>query len=111
MLGLFDATHIGWRNEPIYRFGISANKLFDHMHAGRPVIHSVNAGNDPIREAGCAISVMSEHARAIADAILQLYHMAEERMVLGHKSRDYGHEQSYLYLVARKIPPGFYLRK
>ncbi|RQW26450.1 glycosyltransferase WbuB [Rhodobacteraceae bacterium CH30] len=68
-LAEMDALYIGWRKLPIYRFGINPNKLFDYMMAGKPVIHSVDAGNDIVAAAGCGISVASEDADAIAGAV------------------------------------------
>ncbi len=90
MLQCFDVCYIGWHHYPLYRFGISANKLFDYMYAKKPIIHSVDAGNDPVVEAACGISVPPENARAIADAIITLYRMsAQERDVLGARAREY----------------------
>jgi glycosyltransferase involved in cell wall biosynthesis len=51
-LAEMDSLFIGWRKLPIYRFGINPNKLFDYLMAGKPVIHSVDAGNDMVKDAG-----------------------------------------------------------
>lgn len=67
-----DALYIGWRKLPIYRFGINPNKLFDYLMAGKPVLHSVEAGNDMVLDAGAGISVGAEDAAAIADGLLRL---------------------------------------
>jgi glycosyltransferase involved in cell wall biosynthesis len=71
-LAEMDALFIGWHKLPIYRFGINPNKLFDYLMAARPVIHSVEAGNDLVKEAGAGISVAAEDALAIADAVRAL---------------------------------------
>jgi hypothetical protein len=52
-LAAIDIAYIGWQRVPIYRFGIAPNKLMDYMMAGCAVLHSVEAGNDPVAEAGC----------------------------------------------------------
>jgi glycosyltransferase involved in cell wall biosynthesis len=80
LLQRFDLAYIGWRRQPLYRFGISPNKLIDYMMAGRPVLHAVEAGNDPVREAGCGLSVAPEDPQAIADGVLAL-------LALGHEGR------------------------
>jgi hypothetical protein len=57
LLAQFDIAYIGWQRTPIYRFGIAPNKLMDYMMAGRAVLHSVEAGNDPVAEAGAGLTV------------------------------------------------------
>ncbi len=85
-----DVLYIGWQNSKLYRFGISANKIFDYLLAKKPIVHSVNAGNDPIQEAEAGISVEPANPQKIADAILQLYHMsAVERNKMGENGRKY----------------------
>lgn len=65
-------SYAGLRRHAIYRFGISLNKIYDGMLAGRPIIGSYTAGNDPIREAGCGISVEADDPRALSAAIESL---------------------------------------
>lgn len=71
-LAQMDALFIGWRKLPIYRFGINPNKLFDYLMAGKPVIHSVEAGNDMVKDAGAGLSVAAEDPAAIAAAVREL---------------------------------------
>jgi hypothetical protein len=54
LAGAIDIAYIGWQRVPIYRFGIAPNKLMDYMMAGCVVLHSVEAGNDPVAEAAAA---------------------------------------------------------
>src|SRR5690606_6102044 len=60
LLQRFDVAYIGWRRQPLYRFGIAPNKLMDYMMAARPILHAVEAGNDPVAEAGCGLTVTPE---------------------------------------------------
>jgi len=87
-LAKMDVLFIGWHYSKIYRFGISANKLFDYLASARPIIHSVDAVNDPVFEARAGISVKPENSKEIADAILKLYKMPEsKRNELGQNGR------------------------
>ena len=89
-LNEMDAAYIGWSNLPIYRFGISPNKLFDYMLAAKPIIHSVTAGNDLVAEANCGISVPAEDVAAIANAITQMLNTAESsRQAWGQNGYQY----------------------
>jgi len=88
MLRRFDLAYIGWKRQPLYRFGISPNKLIDYMMAARPVLHAVDAGNDPVLEAGCGLTVAPEDPQAVADGILALLALgADGRAALGQRGR------------------------
>ena len=85
-----DALYIGWNKLPIYRFGICPNKLFDYMLSGKPVIHSVTAGNDLVAEANCGVSVAAEDSLAIAKALIKISRMSAEQLtLLGKNGKQY----------------------
>ena len=90
LLAQFDMAYIGWQRVPIYRFGIAPNKLMDYMMAGRAVLHSVDAGNDPVAEAGCGITVAPESPGAVAQGLRQLAACtADERHAMGARGRAF----------------------
>ncbi|BEV72266.1 O-antigen biosynthesis protein WlbE [Paludibacterium sp. THUN1379] len=107
LLAHMDALFIGWRKLPIYRFGINPNKLFDYMMSARPVIHSVEAGNDIVREAQAGLSVAAEDPAAIAAAVRQLMAMdPAERQRLGENGKRYvldNHDYSVLAKRFQKL--------
>ncbi|TKR56508.1 glycosyltransferase family 4 protein [Allopusillimonas ginsengisoli] len=85
-----DVGYISLKAEPLFRFGISPNKLFDYMLAGLPVLSCIKAGNDPVQEAGCGLSVPSTTVEDVAQALQSLASMSEaERKVMGARGRDY----------------------
>lgn len=89
-LSLMDLLFIGWNKNPLYRFGISPNKIFDYEMAAKPIVHAVEAANDPVAEAGCGISVEPENPKAIADAVLRLVSMSpDEREEMGRRGHEY----------------------
>jgi glycosyltransferase involved in cell wall biosynthesis len=100
-----DIAFIGWQRVPIYRFGIAPNKLMDYMMAGKAVLHSVEAGNDPVAESGCGITVKPEDAQAIADGLRQLAaKSAKERRTMGEFGRAFVMQHhSYPVLAARFV--------
>lgn len=84
------AGYISLRPEPLFRFGVSPNKLFDYMLAALPVIFAVKAGNDPVAEAGCGMSVDPGDPRLISDAISTIAGLSEpERLRMGERGRTY----------------------
>ena len=78
LLAAIDIAFIGWHPNPLYRFGISPNKLMDYMMAGKPIVHSVAAGNDPVAEVGCGITVPPNNAQSIAEAVISLSKLNKE---------------------------------
>lgn len=85
-----DIAYIGWKRVSIYRFGISPNKLMDYMMAGCAVLHSADAGNDPVAEAECGLTVAPESAIAVAEGVKALaVCSAEERAAMGARGRAF----------------------
>ncbi|KQQ92604.1 hypothetical protein ASF62_12195 [Leifsonia sp. Leaf325] len=82
----------------VYRYGISLNKLFDYMMAGRPVIFASNASNNPVQEAGAGPLVAADEPEALASAMIAMAtESPEERTRLGvngmkHVREHYSYE-------------------
>jgi glycosyltransferase involved in cell wall biosynthesis len=85
-----DALYIGLQKQPLFFYGISPNKLFDYMLAARPIIKAIDAGNDPVKDAACGVSVPAENSGAIADAVLEIMAKPqEERDKMGQNGKEY----------------------
>ena len=85
-----DALYIGWHNSSLYRFGISPNKIFDYLHASKPIINSSVAKNKIIKDANAGFSVEAEDPKAIAEAIIKLTDMSvKQRKKIGENGREY----------------------
>ena len=90
VLEAMDVLYIGLQRQSLFRFGISPNKLFDYMMAGKPVIQAIESSNDLVAESGCGISVQPENSKAIAEAVMKLYNMTDlDRKTLGANGKRY----------------------
>ena len=90
LLQWFDIAFIGWKRQPLYRFGIAPNKLMDYMMAARPVLHAVEAGNDSVGEAGCGLTVAPESPGALAHGIRSLIGLSDaERQAMGARGKEF----------------------
>lgn len=99
-----DIAYIGWQRVPIYRFGIAPNKLMDYLMAGCAVLHSVEAGNDPVAEAGCGMTVPPEDPVAVAEGLRRLAALApEERAAMGARGRAFVQAQHTYPVLARRF--------
>lgn len=90
LLQAFDVAYIGLQRQPLFRFGISPNKLIDYMMAGRPVLQAIEAGNDPVGDAGCGLTVAAENPQAVAQGIRALLAMSPPtRESMGARGRRF----------------------
>lgn len=89
LLEASQACILCWNDQPLYRFGISANKLAEYMMAGRPILHAYSGACDPVAEHGLGLSVPAEDPVALANAMRALADTpAEQRRAMGERARD-----------------------
>lgn len=87
MLARFDACFIGLPPGPLFRFGVSPNKLFDYLGAAKPVIYAVDSGDyNIVRAHEAGLSIPPCDPEAIAQAVTQLQALtAEDRAAMGQR--------------------------
>jgi glycosyltransferase involved in cell wall biosynthesis len=109
LLACLDIAYIGLLPEPLFRFGISPNKLMDYMMAGKPVVMAIDSGNDPVTDAGCGFTVSPGDPAAIVEAILKLIALSpSERNSMGLAGRTYIlKNQTYRVLADRFLKEAF----
>ena len=75
---------------PVYRYGISFNKLFEYMAAARPVVFACESAYDPVAATGAGITVPPDDPESLARAFLDLAGAtAEARAAMGAAGRAY----------------------
>jgi len=90
LLARADAVIALLEDSPLYRYGISLNKLFDYMAAGRPVLLAGRVAHNYVDLAECGITVPPRSPEAIADGTRRLARMSvEERDSMGSRGREY----------------------
>ena len=102
LLRAMDALYIGLQKQPLFRFGVSPNKLIDYMMAGVPVIQAIAAGNDLVSESGCGLTIPPEDPQALVDAVREMMKKTPaERGAMGMMGKAYVlSHQSYEVLAA-----------
>ncbi len=74
----------------IYRFGISANKTFDYMYAGKPIILSAPTKNNVIEKANCGSVIPAENINELIMEISKYASMTKnERSIIGNRGKSY----------------------
>ncbi len=78
-----------WNDSELYKYGISPNKIFDYMYAGKPVLQAVNAGNDIPHDSGCGITCDTT-PEEIAKTLQKLVAMPQDKLdIMGKNGHDY----------------------
>jgi glycosyltransferase involved in cell wall biosynthesis len=104
LLAKMDFLYIGWSNSPLYRFGISPTKLSEYMISAKPIIHSVNAPNDLVKEVNCGISIAAEDPVAISSAIETLASLPNDELIkMGLRGKEYAEKNLEYGILAVKF--------
>jgi glycosyltransferase involved in cell wall biosynthesis len=90
MLRMVDVGFIGAKDRPIYRHGISPNKIVDYMMAEIPIICAIKAGNDPVKNAECGVTVEPNNSEALASVISHLDTIGHaKREAMGRRGKEF----------------------
>jgi len=99
-----DTLYVGTVSSPLYRFGISLNKIYDYLMAGVPVISGIEAPNNDVAEAGCGITIRPDDPDDLVRAIAEIREMSpEERRQLGDNGRIYVMEKYDYKVIAKQF--------
>lgn len=90
LLQHFSLCYIGWEDLEIYKYGISANKIFDYMYSGKPIIHLFNGSGDLIQQAKCGITIKEQDSNQVANAIYKLYKLPKKELdKMGERGKSF----------------------
>lgn len=104
LLKNIDIAYISLRSQPLFRFGVSPNKLMDYMVSGTPIISAIRSANDLVTEVGCGITVAPADSAAIANGFIRLVNLTpEERRNMGKRGRDYILKNQAYPILAKKF--------
>lgn len=88
----------------LYKYGIGMNKIPDYMAMARPVIMAMEAVNNPVAEAQAGICVEPESPEALAEAIILMAGMSEDKLQeMGHKGRRYAEKIYDMKVLAGQL--------
>ena len=72
LLRAFDAGIVHVTDNPVYRYGISFNKLFEYMASSLPIVFACRSAYDPVAAAHAGLSTRPDDATGLADAMLEM---------------------------------------
>lgn len=92
-----DAMFINALPKPIYRYGISPNKIFDYMLHDKVVFNGIDSPGNPLERAGCEIKFSANDHESLARQIIQFH---ECKSCFSPRSSDYvKNHHSYIQLA------------
>ena len=107
MVALLDSADMGYLGapkHPLYRFGVSPNKMIDYMMARLPILYAIEAGNNPVKEAGCGFTVQAESSEDLAKSIKEMASLSDiSRMEMGVRGREYALANHAYDVLAKKF--------
>jgi glycosyltransferase involved in cell wall biosynthesis len=90
LLSQMDGLYMGYRDEPLYRFGVCPNKLMDYLMSEKPVIFAINGHDDTVDRAGCGFTIPAEDVDQLVDAVVKLSSVPlRDREQMGHRGRQH----------------------
>jgi glycosyltransferase involved in cell wall biosynthesis len=85
-----DAAYHSFKDAPIYRYGISPNKIFDYFMLGKPVVSATWSDKNPVTVSGGGLEVPPGEPYALDRAFRALAAKSEtELRAIGGQGRDY----------------------
>lgn len=101
---MVDFLFIGLKSEPLFRFGISPNKMIDYMMAAKPVIQSIDAGNNMVEEAQCGINIEPENVEEIIHGVKYIMDLPEKKWLeMGANGKKFAQKHHDYQKLARKF--------
>lgn len=105
MLSLFNVCYIGLKDDPLFKYGVSPNKLFDYFYSAKPIIYAIDSGEyKPVLDAKAGCEIKPENSKELVNAIEQLASLSDaERNQLGLNGRKYVQEWHDYSSLAKKL--------
>jgi glycosyltransferase involved in cell wall biosynthesis len=95
---MMDVLCVGAKPSPLYRYGVSPNKLYEYIYSGVPVLYYIDTiGYHPVRDAGCGEQVTSSDLQEFYRAIIKLTSLSAEECSLMKKSAQKYIIENHLY--------------
>lgn len=95
---------ICWKKVDLYRYGIAANKIFDYLYSGRPIINAYSGKYDLVTKANAGLNVEAENEQALANGIYQLSKMEKQEInMMGENGKNYVQSHHNYRIIAQTL--------
>ncbi len=99
-----DFLYFGTQDKPIYRFGMSFNKMYDYMMAGKPIIQSINTNSDIVKKAKCGFTSEPDNVPDLVNLIREAMQTPKKTLnAMGKNGRAYVLKNHTYDFIAKKF--------
>lgn len=99
-----DAYIMLLKPSPVFRWGISPNKLFDYFLMGRPVIFGVDTPFNPVEKYNAGITIKPSDPDALAQAMFKLSCMSKKQLHdMGKRGKDFVLKEHHMDKLTDKL--------
>ncbi len=89
LLDHFDCSIMTGLTSPLYRFGLSLNKMYDSMMAGIPIVCAFDAPETLVQKYKCGIQCNPNEVNNIVNSILSIKHLDKaQRIQMGQNGKN-----------------------
>ncbi len=82
--------YVGLKNLPLYRYGMSMNKIFDYMSVAKPILFVSDIDENIVNDVECGFVVKNPNPNKIADLIEKISQISSKDLnILGKNGYDY----------------------
>jgi len=98
----FDIAIISLQSTPAYKYGVSANKMFEYMYAKKPILAIYDTDFDDVEDAECGITLRNPNTKQLVEKMKELIAMEEQALLeMGNKGYQY-YLQHYTFDIIGK---------
>ena len=99
-----DVLFICSAKSPLYRYGISMNKVYDYMMSAKPILYGIDARNNDVLDAQCGLSFSSDDLDTFAEQLYILKNSPKEELKkMGENGKKWVLQNSEYTILANKF--------
>ncbi len=99
-----DAYLMLLKDSPVFRWGISPNKLFDYLAMERPVIFAVNTPFNPVEQCNAGITVKPGDPVSLSNALIKMASLSREELnEMGRRGKEYILKHHHITQLAESL--------
>jgi glycosyltransferase involved in cell wall biosynthesis len=92
------------QNSPVFKWGISPNKLYDYMASSLPVILLCNLENTPVEKARAGFVIKEKFKESLAEKLLRLANEEKDQLTkMGQNARTYVEQYHSWAFLSKKL--------